>query len=164
MAHKFKNSRSSTFKFKKTDEDFTFLFSDVFKKAAKKGVFSQIPVIDVSITDGKRWEIDEKLTSINAGRQVTIRGAPDRATEISNFHNYYHQEQVIFHNYDILTAIEEVKFTTLLFNSNTNFDVITLTETWMDDTSCPDDYTITGYHPPIAQNRKDGSRGVSLYI
>mgnify|MGYP000330157765 FL=1 len=47
------------------------------------------------------------------------------------------------------------KFTDLICNSNTKFDVITLTETWMDDDSCLDDYLITGYHPPIAQNRKD---------
>ena len=50
-------------------------------------------------------------------------------------------------------------FTDLLSISNTEFDVITLTETWMDDDSCLEDYNITGYHPPVVQNRIDRSGG-----
>ena len=35
----------------------------------------------------------------------------------------------------------------------------------MDDDSCPDDYTITGYHPPVIQNRRDRSGGgVLMYF
>ena len=56
------------------------------------------------------------------------------------------------------------KFTDLISNSNTNFDVIALTETWLSDDSCLEDYTITGYHPPIVQNRKDGSGGGGVVI
>ena len=57
------------------------------------------------------------------------------------------------------------KFTDLICISNTKFDAITLTETWTDDTSNLEDYEITGYHPPIVQNRKDGSGGgVLIYV
>ena len=35
----------------------------------------------------------------------------------------------------------------------------------MDGESCPEDYTITGYHPPVIQNREDRSGGgVLMYF
>ena len=56
-------------------------------------------------------------------------------------------------------------FTDFLSICDTKFDVITLTESWMDGESCPEDYTITGYHPPVIQNREDRSGGgVLMYF
>lgn len=58
----------------------------VFKEAAKKGAFYQIPVIDTSQSEVRRWEIDAKLTTLNAGREVSIRGTALRANKISKCH------------------------------------------------------------------------------
>ena len=52
------------------------------------------------------------------------------------------------------------EFTKLLCLSNINFDVITLTETWMDNNSCLEDYTIEGYLPPSPKTGKIDLEGV----
>ena len=56
-------------------------------------------------------------------------------------------------------------FSDLLGVSNNKFDVITLTETWMDTNSNIEDFSLPGYHPPIAQNRGDRpGGGVLIYL
>ena len=74
--------------------------------------------------------------------------------------NISHVAEISIINFNIRSIKKNFeKFTNLICSSNTSFDVITLTESWMDDNSCLEDYTITGYHPPIVQNRKDRSGG-----
>ncbi|XP_063685619.1 uncharacterized protein LOC134819554 [Bolinopsis microptera] len=58
----------------------------VFKEAAKKGIFTQIPVLDTPSTEFRRYQIDAKLTTMNAGRQVTVRGAAARTVAITKCH------------------------------------------------------------------------------
>ena len=56
-------------------------------------------------------------------------------------------------------------FAEILSNFAVSFDVITLTETWLDDKANMQDFEIEGYLPPIIQNRtkKDGG-GVLIYL
>ncbi|KAL5266648.1 hypothetical protein ACHWQZ_G003875 [Mnemiopsis leidyi] len=58
----------------------------VFKEVAKKGVFTQIPVIDTPSSETRRYGIETKLTTMNAGRQVTVRGAAVRTVAITKCH------------------------------------------------------------------------------
>ena len=57
------------------------------------------------------------------------------------------------------------QFTNILSNSKIVFDVITLTETWLDNSCNLEDFAIEGYMPPIVQNRPNRVRGgVLIYL
>ena len=87
----------------------------------------------------------------------------DNCEYVYNTNSYISKESDIsIINFNIKAHYK--KITDLISSSNTDFDVITFTETWMDDDSCLEDYTIIGYHPPIAQNRRDGSGGGGVVI
>jgi hypothetical protein len=136
--------------------------------------------LDKSLLNNNLKNIQNKLSEINLFPETTDDHSDiDKFDPDKNFTfednceyvfntntNISNESEISIINFNIRSIRKNFEdFTNLICNSNTNFDVITLTETWMDDNSCLDDYLITGYHPPIAQNRKDRSGGgVLIYL
>ena len=147
------------------EEDFSICCSKLNDSHNRKGIdiqtFSEKNIFyEINKTDDKPGDLDR----FDPDKNCIFEDTCEYVTNISS--NRPQQSEISIINFNIRSIKENFKhFTDLLSNSNTTFDVITLTETWMDNDSCPDDYTLTGYHPPIIQNREGRPRGgVLIYL
>jgi len=67
-----------------------------------------------------------------------------------------------FVHYNVQSALPKID---LLSSELSNFDVISLTETWLSDNINSQDINITGFHPPLRYDRpNDNHGGVAVYV
>ena len=115
----------------------------------------------------KHDEIDDNNNDFdqsNPDKNFSFVGSCDYINSLDQLKTY--EPEISVMNFNIRSIkMNFESFTNLLTSSKVKIDIITLTESWLDEDSCVDDYCLEGYHSPITQNRKGRSGGgVIIYI
>ena len=123
--------------------------------------------LDALNDDTDNFKFDEKslLDGIDPDKNSVLIGNSEYLFDINDL-KVTNEPEISVINFNIRSIKQNFdSFNKILSNFTIHFDVITLTETWLDDSCSLDDYEIGGYHTPIVQNRKNRvGGGVLIYL
>ena len=125
-------------------------------------------LISVDLFNNKMIRPNSETFKIEQDIDVqNIMPPTDNCKYLFDFKNVKGQGNLSLMNFNIrsIRANFECFNNTILFNNNIKPTFIVLTETWTDKQTNIDDFSITGYHQPLIQNRnKNIGGGVMVYI
>ena len=151
------------------DDEFLLACLETFKciSPSMREICRSLIHLDVLNDDTDNFKFDEKslLDGIDPDKNSFLIANSQYIFDINEL-KVTHEPEISVINFNIRSIRQNFySFNNILSNMAINFDVITLTETWVDDSCNLEDFEIEGYHTPIVQNRKNRvGGGVLIYL